>query len=207
MANIIIADDHPIVVEGITNIIVQMPEHRIVAVCGNAQELNAALTNTSCDLLLLDINLPDASGIDLCAIIKKKTPHLFVLAISSHNEGPIIARMMENGANGYVLKNSTANEIKTAIATILAGQEYLSDDAKIALQKLEPATWETLPKITRREKEIIQLIGQGKSTVDISALLFISPHTVESHRKNLLEKFNVKSTSAVFKLASDYKLI
>jgi DNA-binding NarL/FixJ family response regulator len=115
--------------------------------------------------------------------------------------------MLQNGASGYVLKNALGNEIIRAIYAIMDGEEYLCSSTKEALKNADMELLKAIPRITRREKEILQLIGKGLTTMQIADQLFISTHTVESHRKNLMEKFGVNNTTSVVKLASEYKLL
>jgi DNA-binding NarL/FixJ family response regulator len=201
---VFITDDHYMVVEGIRSIL-QLEK--------NIEWLGHAMTAASCmaflhsqqpDVLLLDINLPDKSGIDLCKEIKAKYPDIQILGLSSFNQQSYIQKMMQNGASGYVLKNASIEEIVNAIEAAMNGEIFLSDQASIAIDENKNAQ---IPVITRREKEVLMLIAKGLINKEIADKLFISTTTVDTHRKNLLAKFQVKNTASLISLATQNELL
>ncbi len=201
---VFITDDHYMVVEGIRSIL-QLEK--------NIEWLGHAMTADSCmaflhsqqpDVLLLDINLPDKSGIDLCKEIKAKYPDIQILGLSSFNQQSYIQKMMQNGASGYVLKNASIEEIVKAIEAAMNGEIFLSDQASIAIDENKNAL---IPVITRREKEVLMLIAKGLTNKEIADKLFISTTTVDTHRKNLLAKFQVKNTASLISLATQNELL
>jgi len=201
---VFITDDHYMVVEGIRSIL-QLEK--------NIEWLGHAMTADSCmaflhsqqpDVLLLDINLPDKSGIDLCKEIKAKYPDIQILGLSSFNQQSYIQKMMQNGASGYVLKNASIEEIVNAIEAAMNGEIFLSDQASIAIDENKNAQ---IPVITRREKEVLMLIAKGLTNKEIADKLFISTTTVDTHRKNLLAKFQVKNTASLISLATQNELL
>jgi DNA-binding NarL/FixJ family response regulator len=201
---VFITDDHYMVVEGIRSIL-QLEK--------NIEWLGHAMTADSCmaflhsqqpDVLLLDINLPDKSGIDLCKEIKAKYPDIQILGLSSFNQQSYIQKMMQNGASGYVLKNASIEEIVKAIEAAMNGEIFLSDQASIAIDENKNAL---TPVITRREKEVLMLIAKGLTNKEIADKLFISTTTVDTHRKNLLAKFQVKNTASLISLATQNELL
>lgn len=201
---VFITDDHYMVVEGIRSIL-QLEK--------NIEWLGHAMTADSCmaflhsqqpDVLLLDINLPDKSGIDLCKEIKAKYPDIQILGLSSFNQQSYIQKMMQNGASGYVLKNASIEEIIKAIEAAMNGEIFLSDQASIAIDENKNAL---IPVITRREKEVLMLIAKGLTNKEIADKLFISTTTVDTHRKNLLAKFQVKNTASLISLATQNELL
>lgn len=201
---VFITDDHYMVVEGIRSIL-QLEK--------NIEWLGHAMTADSCmaflhsqqpDVLLLDINLPDKSGIDLCKEIKAKYPDIQILGLSSFNQQSYIQKMMQNGASGYVLKNASIEEIVKAIEAAMNGKIFLSDQASIAIDENKNAL---IPVITRREKEVLMLIAKGLTNKEIADKLFISTTTVDTHRKNLLAKFQVKNTASLISLATQNELL
>lgn len=201
---VFITDDHYMVVEGIRSIL-QLEK--------NIEWLGHAMTADSCmaflhsqqpDVLLLDINLPDKSGIDLCKEIKTKYPDIQILGLSSFNQQSYIQKMMQNGASGYVLKNASIEEIVKAIEAAMNGEIFLSDQASIAIDENKNAL---IPVITRREKEVLMLIAKGLTNKEIADKLFISTTTVDTHRKNLLAKFQVKNTASLISLATQNELL
>ncbi|QBQ40711.1 response regulator transcription factor [Sphingobacterium psychroaquaticum] len=207
MINIAITDDHPLLLEGLKNILSKEEDFHVIGCFPDAKSTLAFLSETPPQVLLLDINLPDANSLDLVADMKRKYPDLRILIISVHNEYAVIKSMLDQGANGYVQKNSSVDDIVTGIKTILVGDTYVCSQTKFILESKQQDTLLRVPKLTRREKEILQEAAQGFTTIQIAERLFISPHTVESHRKNLIEKFSTKNLSSVIKLALEYGLI
>ena len=146
----------------------------------------------------MDVNLPDKSGIELCKEVIIKYPAILILGLSTFNQQSFIEKMMNNGASGYVLKNATQQELMEAIETVMKGRQYLSFEVAQSLRKNEK---DNLPVITRREKEVLELIADGMTNNEIAEKLFISSTTVDTHRKNLLAKFNARNTAELVKLS------
>jgi DNA-binding NarL/FixJ family response regulator len=155
---------------------------------------------------IVDINLPDISGIDLTEKIRREFPQVKVLAMSTFNERSYISQMIQNGASGYLVKSASKEEIEEAILCAHEGKMYLS----AALQPSGNMGYDPtkkLPLLTSREKEVLLLIAEGMTNPQIAQQLFISLHTVDSHRKNLLTKFEVNNTAGLIKLAAKYNMI
>jgi len=199
-----IADDHYMVVEGIRSLLQQEKSIEWMGHAMNAMSCLAFLQQQQPDVLLLDINLPDKSGIDLCKEIKEKYPAIYILGLSSFNQQSYIRKMMDNGASGYVLKNATREEIVEAIETVMGGEIFLSIEAAATMKENKDAK---IPVITRREKEVLQLIAEGLTNNQIAEKLFISATTVDTHRNSLLAKFEVKNTANLIRLAAQFGLI
>ena len=202
---VFIVDDHPLVQEGMRSL---LGNEKGIELCGYAMTAQSCLgffVHNSADVILMDINLPDMNGIDLCKEIKTKYPGIMVLALSTFNQGSYVTRMMENGASGYVVKNADKKELLEAIHEVNNGRTYLSFEAGQAMRKDTESA--QIPAITRREKEILALIAEGLTNPEIANKLFVSSSTVDSHRKNLLAKLNVKNTAALIKFAMDHQLI
>ncbi|MBC9797822.1 response regulator, partial [Sinomicrobium weinanense] len=193
MIRVYITDDHPIVLEGIKNLLSARDEIALTGIFQNSKDTMDALSREVPDLLLLDINLPDISGIELSKQIRDIYPDLKIIVLSVHNEKAVIGSVLQNGVNGYVLKNSIGDEIIEAIHQVLEGHIYMCKQSKEIYHNQDNNGLDTIPKITRREKEILQLVTEGLTSSQIAEKLFISPHTVETHRKNLMEKFDVNN--------------
>lgn len=202
-----IVDDHPVVREGIKSLLQEHPEILVIGACANAAEAISFLESQQADVILLDINLPDISGIDLCKQLKTRYPELRILAISNYNERSLITQMLQNGATGYVLKNASAQELVTAVKTVASKRLYFAPEVEESLNDTSGPDFRELPKLTRREQEILKLIAEGLTTGIIADQLFISPLTVETHRRNLMQKFNANNAAALIRVASQYKLI
>lgn len=192
------------VIEGIRSLLQNEPTIDWMGNATNAASCLAFLERQLPDVLLLDINLPDTSGIELCKIIKQRFPSVFVLGLSTFNQQSFIAKMMEHGASGYLLKNATQAELLEAIQIVIKGKTYLSEEAADVLRK---ASDEDVPVITQREREVLMLIADGLTNAAIADHLFISILTVETHRKNLLAKFEVKNTASLIKTAAKLNLL
>jgi DNA-binding NarL/FixJ family response regulator len=200
MLKILIVDDHPVVVEGLKMV---LSEYNCREAMTGAECLQI-LPLFSPDIILLDINLPDMSGIDLCKTILARDKKTKVLAISYFNQRSWVSRMMDNGAKGYILKNATAEEIKQAIQEVSEGREHYSPEIEEIITRKSHRD-ETF--LTRREIEILRLIADGDTNVVIAEKLCVSPLTVDSHRKNLIMKLDAKNTASLIKIALSKGLI
>ena len=192
-ASIFIVDDHYMVIEGIHSLLHQEKDIDWMGHATNAESCLSFLKRQKPDIILMDVSLPDKNGTELCKEVKQLYPSVFVLGLSTFNQQAIIQNMVDNGASGYVLKNATKEELLEAISEVLKGKKYFSFEVAAALRE----TKEKQPLITRREKEVLQLIAEGLTNVEISEKLFISMPTVNTHRKSLLEKFGVKNTATL----------
>ena len=202
--NIFIVDDHFMIIEGIRSLLINEPLVNIIGHASSASSCMAFLKKQLPDIILMDINLPDKSGIDLCKEVKQNYPSVLILGLSTFNQESFISKMIENGASGYILKNAGKKELIEALETVNSGKTFLSNEATKILRKAEKSK---LPVLTRREKEVITLIAEGLTNAEIANKLFISASTVDTHRTNLLEKFEVKNTAALIKIAVERHLI
>lgn len=196
---VFIVDDHYMVIEGIHSLLQNEPTIEFVGHATNAQSCMAFLQRQQPDIILMDINLPDKKGIDLCLEVKTKYPTIQILGLSTFNQRSYIEKMMENGASGYLLKNAGKEELLKGIDAAMKHKTYLSHEAALSLRNNYS---EDSPVLTRREKEILELIALGLTNQDIAEKLFISYTTVDSHRKSLLHKFGAKNVAVLINLAS-----
>ncbi|MCB9281292.1 MAG: response regulator transcription factor [Lewinellaceae bacterium] len=203
---VFIIDDHPMVIEGIRGLLNGEPG---IQVTGSATDAFAAmefLKAQTADVVLLDINLPEVSGLDLCPELKANFPDMKILGLSTFKERSFISRMISQGASGYVLKSVSQEELVEAVRQAYRGKMYLSMEVAQIMVQPEPAS-APVPMLTSREKEILALIAEGLTNNQIAERLFISPLTVDSHRKNLLAKLEVKNTAAMIRIALEHGLI
>ena len=201
---IFITDDHYMIVEGIRSLLQYEKDIEWMGHAMNAASCLAFLQQQQPNVILMDINLPDKSGIDLCKEVKAKHPAIHIVGLSSFNQQSFIQKMMESGASGYVLKNATREELMEAIETVMRGEKFLSLDAAATVKRNEDSK---IPIITRREKEVLLLIAEGLTNVEIAEKLFISTTTVDTHRKNLLAKFEAKNTATLIRMAAQFQFI
>jgi DNA-binding NarL/FixJ family response regulator len=206
MIKVYIVEDHSVVVEGIRSLLQHEKGFEVIGYASTAETcLNFFRTHTA-DIILMDISLPDMNGIDLCRTMKKNYPGIMVLALSTFNQGIYISKMMESGASGYLLKNSGKDEIIQALHDVAKGKTYLSFEAGQAL-KSSTLKNPDHPLLTKREKEVLSLIVEGFTNTLIAEKLFISVDTVDSHRKNLYSKLNVKNTVMLMRYVIDNNLL
>ena len=200
MQKALIVEDHPIVSTSLTNLInsseLELESHHAT----NAHDGLAWLNGNKAGIILLDINLPDMSGIEFCTIAKSRHAGLKILAITSIEQRHVVDQMLAAGANGFILKSSDTSEILEAIKQILSGNSYISQSVADLL-KGKLASNSNTPILTRREVEVLKLIADGLTNQEIAEKLFISNWTVDSHRKNLLLKYNAKNTAILIKIA------
>ena len=203
VTKVFIVDDHYMVIEGIRSLLQNEKSIEWMGHATNAASCLSFLQNQLPDVILMDISMPDKSGIDLCKEVKEKYPSVFIIGLSTFNQQSFIQKMMDNGASGYVLKNATQEELMEAIEIVAKGKTYLSDEVSKVLRKQD----NTNIVLTRREKEVLELIAGGMTNNEIGEKLFISPSTVDTHRKNLLAKFDAKNTASLVRMATQLQLI
>lgn len=211
MIRILVIDDHPLVIDGIKTMLKDESYLHIEAAVKTAKDALAFLTTGSpVDVILLDINLPDIDGLKLCELIREKNKTVKILGLTYVNEASIITQLIKRGANGYLLKNMEREELIEAINQVMDGMIYLSKAAndKI-LQQLQGhgLSQKNIPVLTRREKEILQLLSEGLTSNDIASRLFLSNYTVDTHRKNMLQKFNVHNTQSLMNIVKELGII
>lgn len=158
----------------------------------NSASCLAFLHQEQPDVLLMDINLPDKSGIDLCKDVKANYPSVFIIGLSTFNQQSFIQKMIDNGASGYVLKNATQAELMEAIETVAKGKTFFSNEAALSLRKSNEAQ---TPVLTRREKEVLELIAGGMTNNEIAEKIFVSASTVDTHQKSFGNKNGCKKYS------------
>ncbi len=209
--NVLITDDHQLVREGIRLMVDGKEDITVIGEAANGQEALDFIGDKEADIVLLDLNMPVMNGIDACKAIKKKYPGIKVIILSMISESKIVQNLMKYGANGYLLKNSGQDEILEAIQKVYAGENHF--DQEIIDIILNPSTSvqvkdENLhPSLSRREKEILQLIIEEHTTSEIAEKLFISFGTVESHRRNMISKLGVRNTAGLVSAAYKYDLL
>jgi DNA-binding NarL/FixJ family response regulator len=183
---------------------------QVIGACKTAADAMLFLSQQLPEVILLDINLPDVNGLTLCHEIRKLYKQPKILGLTSANEAGLITSMLKQGANGYLLKNLERSELINAIDTVMDGKIFLSKAAnEKLLEQFSNAqdAMSQMPVITRREKEVLQLLYEGLNGPQIAEKLFLSHFTVETHRKNLMQKFSVNNTQQLIKAALSFKLI
>lgn len=196
---VMVVDDHPMVLEGMKSMLQQLTFVDLTGLAANAYEAMEQIKKDAPDIVITDINMPEISGIELALKIRNEYPQVRVIAMSTFKERSYISQMIQNGAAGYLVKSAAREEIEEALLSVYEGKLYMSLD--ISLSSSDRQELGNIPVLSTREKEVLQHIADGLTNPQIAAKLFISLHTVDSHRKNLLTKFGVNNTAGLIKLA------
>ncbi|HUH74206.1 MAG TPA: response regulator transcription factor [Chitinophagales bacterium] len=219
MSNIqlFVVDDHPIFIDGIVGLLKDTPGFEIIGTANNGQDFLDKIKDQQPDIVLMDINMPVMDGIEATKELKVKYPKVKVIALTMFNDIRFIKDLLEIGAKGYVLKNISREDLIRAIENVAEGKTFLDAAVQEKVISSMSASDEDefddkeadlmVQNITTRELEILQLIALGLTSQDISKKLFISKNTVETHRKNLLAKLNVKNTASLLKFAYKKNLV
>lgn len=210
ITKIAITDDHTMVLRGIETMLKDTEEIVIVGTYSTAEATLENIKKDGPDVLLLDINLPDVDGIELCKRLLKILPEIKIIALTNYDDVSFVKRILNNGAHGYLLKNTQKMELMEALKTVLSGRRYLQRDIekKLLDTSLGKKTNHALfVKLTRREKEVLQAISEELTTQEISDKLFISPKTVETHRMNIMSKLDAKNSVGIIKNAIERGLL
>jgi len=207
-----ITDDHPLVVSGLKNILRFSEQIEVISTYTSGDKLLEGLKEMQPDVLLLDLQMPGTTGPELVSIIRERYPGISILILTGQEAVFYVQDMMRYGCRGYLLKNTTDQQMLVyAIEEVFRGRLFLEPSLKEELlygmltEKKEPEG--QAPAITRREKEVLQMIAAGQSNKEIAAQLFLSIRTVESHRLSLLQKLEVKNTAGLLHKARQMKLI
>jgi DNA-binding NarL/FixJ family response regulator len=209
---IILTDDHQLFRDGIKSLLQTTQHIEIVGEASKGKELLELLKQSTPDILILDITLPDLSGIEITRQVSHDYPHLKVLILSMHNEDEFVINALKAGAKGYLPKDISKHELLEAIKTIYEGEEYFSKTiSETFLKKFVQRTRMGLhgenPILTPRETEIVKLVAEGLKNQQIADKLFISVRTVDAHKNNIMKKLNLKSNIDIVKFAIKYELI
>jgi two-component system response regulator NreC len=207
---VLIVDDHNLVQSGIAELVNSLNGFTVVGGAENGKEALELARITKPEIILMDVDMPIMNGLEATIELKKSNPEIKIIILTMHGDPSLIKRMMEIGANGFVLKNADRSEFETALKRVAEGKTYFSGDAARAVisgENVTPGNFTVgtdallLSKLTEREREILKLLAQGMSNKQIGEALFISHRTVDSHRTNLMKKLQVHNSAALIKLA------
>lgn len=211
MIRLFVIDDHTLVINGIQNAIKSETDIELVGNALDAQSAIQWLEKHEADVVILDIALPDMDGIDLCKYFNKHFPTLRIIGLTTYSQVSFITGMLRNGALGYLYKNTSESELVEAIRAVYAGEQYLSKEvnAKLIAKATHslPKRESFIPKLTRREKEILDLIVSENTTQEIATILHLSVSTVETHRMNLCAKLGARNMAGLVKNAIKLGLV
>lgn len=210
---ILIADDHQLVIDGIKLMLSTETDLECVAEAHTGREVLDYIDRHAVDLVILDINMPELNGVETCRILHRDYPQVKILALSMLKEASLIKLMLKNGAHAYVLKHAGKEEIIQAIRKVLDGQNYYSEEvseiimASLAGQSAKEKPQSPFPQLSRREKQVLQLIVNEFTTAEIAEKLHIGFGTVETHRRNILIKLGARNTAGLVRTALEYGLL
>jgi len=203
---LLIVDDHAVVRSGLRMLLENERDIEIIGEAGNAEEAIQAATKLKPNIILMDIGLPDLSGIDATREIKKRLPDVAIVALTIHEDEEYFFKMLEAGASGYVPKRAAPEELITAIRAAATGQVYLYPSlAKLLVRDFLngglPVDQQAASDLTKREQEILAFLAEGASNDEIAKTLVISPKTVARHRENIMRKLNLHSRAELVRYA------
>lgn len=208
---IVIVDDHAIMRDGLKTLITASGEYTVIDTAADGREAIESARRQAPDLILMDIAMPRTNGVDAIRTIKRINPDIKIVALTFYNETRYIHAALKAGADAYVLKDDSREELFTALDRVLSGQNYLSPSIAsqivsgvIAETSEHESSWDTL---TQREQQVLKLIAEGNKTKEIATFLSLSPKTIEKHRANMMKKLDLHNVSAVTKYALQHDLV
>jgi len=203
LIRVAVVDDHQIVIDGLEKIFTESGCARLTGKSYNVAGCWKMLESEQPDVLMLDIGLPDGSGMDLCPLVKAKYPAVKILMLTSYAEYVIISHVLNNGASGYILKNAMPEEIIEGVLAVTSGKQFLCGEVDILLKKGDKCKVE----LTRRERELLQLITEGYTSMEIADKMCLGYETIRSYRKNLHLKLDAHNTAELTKKAIENRLL
>jgi len=210
MRRIILADDHQLFIEGVRSVLEEIPQVEIVATVNDGQELMNQVGILSPDLVILDLNMPRLDGLKCLRNIKRDSPRIKVMVLTNYSQPELIQEVRQLNADGFAVKNSSASELRAAVEKILKGEQFFAEEESQAILDENSYFFDAFLKkfkLTRREVDIIRLVCKEYSSKQIAAELHLSEFTVNTHRKNIQRKLNVKNVAGLVSFAREHHLV
>jgi DNA-binding NarL/FixJ family response regulator len=210
---ILLADDHELVRKGLRLLLERQADLEVVGEAGDGREAVRLAEQLTPDLVIMDIAMPQLNGLDAAAQILRREPRIQVIFLSMHSDEAYLARALNAGAKGYLLKDSAEADLLRAVETVAQGRPFFSPAITATLledymrQLQQRGVQDTYDLLTDREKEVLQLLAEGKSNKDVATLLNLSPYTVETHRTHIMQKLNLHNTAEIVLYAVRKKII
>jgi DNA-binding NarL/FixJ family response regulator len=198
---VVLADDHTIVREGLAGLLCRNPDIEIVGTASTGAEAVLAARKLAPDVLVTDISMPDLNGIEAARAIRERDCHVAIVVLSMHSSSEHVARAFAAGANGYVLKDAASDEIVAAVRAVASGRRYLSRELGDVAPEATAQGASPLASLSARERQVLQLVVEGKSSAQIAQQIHLSPKTVETYRSRLMKKLGVADIPALVKFA------
>ncbi len=205
MITIAIAEDHQALIDGIHLLLKYEEDISIIGMCNDGDELLNIVRKKQPQVVLTDVKMPKTDGINATKIIKKEFPQIKVIAFSMFDQNEVISQMIAAGASGYLLKNSPLDEVLNAIKSVAIGKTYFDSSIDLSLLNINSNISTNKPILSKSEREILSLIGQGKTSSEIAAIRFTAVSTVEKHRKNMIFKLGLKGKGELLRYALEKK--
>jgi len=205
---VLIADDHEVVAEGLRHVIEAHPDLEVTALAPDGREAVRLARELQPDVVVMDLSMPELNGADAARAILERQPQCRVIVLSMYSEREYVRRALKAGAAGYVVKRSAAKEVVDAIRAVYAGQRYLSPRvADVVIDDYSGGEDDPLAKLSGREREVLQLLAEGRTGAQIAERLSLSQKTVETYRARLVEKLGIRDTAGLVRFAIQRKLI
>lgn len=212
---VLIADDHRLFSDGLSSVLKEHPSFEISATTTNGAEAIDFLENNVCDVAILDINMPVMNGMEAAKMIRQKHPHIRIIILTTYNDKEFISEMLMIGVAGYVMKNATAQELTDAILHVSSGKTWFSGEIHSSIledymrwtRNDKPVSEVNPVHLTQRETEIVKLLAMEYTNDKIAAVLHISFRTVETHRKNIMQKTKAQNLAGLIRFAYDKGII
>jgi len=203
---VLLADDHNIVRSGLRSLLDAEPDIEVVAEASDGREAVELATQQSVDIVVMDLAMPNLNGIEATRQILARSPATKVIALSMHSDRRFVARALQVGASGYLLKDCAAEDLVRTIRSVAAGRTYLSPQiSELVVEDYVSGLAEddssALAVLTPRQREVLQLLAEGKSTKEIASALYVSPKTVETHRYHIMSKLGIENLAGLVKYA------
>jgi DNA-binding NarL/FixJ family response regulator len=205
---LVIADDHPLLVDGLKKVLEEIPDTEVTATASNGFELINILRRTPVDLVLLDLQMPKMDGIDSLKILKNDFPKIKIVVFTNYGQPKLIREIKSLGANGYLLKNSASVILKEAVHAVAEGGSWFQDlNPEVKQSPLLVNDFMKKYQLTERETEIICKIAEGFTTKEIASQLYVSEFTINTHRRNICRKLNIYTPVGLLNFAKEHGLV
>ena len=204
---LLLVDDHQIILDGIGYIFQQSKSFEVVAKVTSGKEALKILENVKIDIVISDIDMPDMTGLQLLSEIKKISEDIKVIILSMHSDKQLIKEVLKKGAEGYLLKTASEEDMILAVNQVIDGKKFYSSEITENLLDDKTGNWKEKTPLTSREIEILKLVAEGFNSTEIGEKLFISDRTVDTHRTNLMRKLEIKNIAGLVRYAIQNKLL
>jgi DNA-binding NarL/FixJ family response regulator len=200
---VFLADDHTLVREGIAALLAKCPDMEVVGECGDGMRVVEEVVATRPDVVVLDLGMPGLNGVEVCRLLTRKVVGTAVLVVTMYSDEEFIVRSLENGAVGYLLKEAASDQLAEAVRTVARGDLFLGPGVpRGVLNRLAAgSSFDPYDRLTSRERQVLQLIAEGKTSRQVAEILGVAAKTVGTHRAHLMQKLKIHDQTALLKLA------